>query len=118
MSLWELSCFILRVGNFEGRLTHETVLLQPFLRLQRKMWIFLPFLVCSWLGLAQDIEDASVRVRGTSIIAETDDNFICATLDWWPPDKCNYGNCPWGEASVFNLVIIVDHFFLFDVQLN
>eukprot|EP00897_Mesotaenium_endlicherianum_P009201 jgi/Mesen1/8309/ME000455S07466 len=34
----------------------------------------------------------------------TADPFVCATLDWWPPDKCNYGVCPWGRASLFNLV--------------
>ncbi|CAN6470100.1 unnamed protein product [Victoria cruziana] len=77
--------------------------MEPISRLQGKVWFFLLFLGFSWLGLAQDIEEASVRVRGTSTIAETDDNFICATLDWWPPEKCNYGNCPWGEASVLNL---------------
>ena len=27
------------------------------------------------------------------------DRFVCATLDWWPHDKCDYGRCPWGGAS-------------------
>lgn len=48
--------------------------------------------------------DATIVVRGVSSIAETDDNFVCATLDWWPPQKCNYDDCPWGQASVLNLV--------------
>lgn len=46
----------------------------------------------------------TVTVKGVTAVAETDDNFVCATLDWWPPDKCNYNQCPWGKASVLNLV--------------
>ncbi|RWR77247.1 Glycoside hydrolase [Cinnamomum micranthum f. kanehirae] len=53
--------------------------------------------------LAQDGGNATIVVNGVSSIAETDDNFICATLDWWPPEKCNYDQCPWGQASVLNL---------------
>lgn len=40
-------------------------------------------------------------------IARTDDDYICATLDWWPSDKCDYGSCSWGEASLLNLVGIL-----------
>ncbi|TYJ16957.1 hypothetical protein E1A91_A09G017300v1, partial [Gossypium mustelinum] len=36
-------------------------------------------------------------------IGETDDNFVCATLDWWPIEKCNYNQCPWGKAGLLNL---------------
>ncbi|XP_038971904.1 uncharacterized protein LOC120104587 isoform X4 [Phoenix dactylifera] len=42
-------------------------------------------------------------VDGTTAIAVTDDDFVCATLDWWPPEKCDYGTCSWGLASVLNL---------------
>ncbi|XP_076885876.1 heparanase-like protein 1 [Bidens hawaiensis] len=35
--------------------------------------------------------------------SHTDDNYICATIDWWPNDKCNYDHCPWGSASALNL---------------
>ncbi|KAJ4707848.1 Heparanase-like protein 3 [Melia azedarach] len=51
--------------------------------------------------------DGNVFINGTVSIARTDDNFICATLDWWPPDKCDYGTCSWGRASVLNLNLIV-----------
>ncbi|XP_010552799.2 PREDICTED: heparanase-like protein 2 [Tarenaya hassleriana] len=44
-----------------------------------------------------------VRIEGVTSIARTDDDFICATLDWWPTDKCNYGQCPWGKAGLINL---------------
>lgn len=46
---------------------------------------------------------ALVRVEGESAIGETDQDFICATLDWWPPGKCDYGTCSWGHASILNL---------------
>ncbi|KAJ0980198.1 hypothetical protein J5N97_008453 [Dioscorea zingiberensis] len=53
--------------------------------------------------IAQNSEDVTLIVRGSATIAETDDNFVCATLDWWPPEKCNYNQCPWGQASILNL---------------
>ncbi|MQL92420.1 hypothetical protein Taro_025041 [Colocasia esculenta] len=53
--------------------------------------------------LAYGIQSATIVVRGSFVVAETDDNFVCATLDWWPPEKCNYNQCPWGRASVLNL---------------
>ncbi|KAK6242669.1 hypothetical protein SCA6_008058, partial [Theobroma cacao] len=48
-------------------------------------------------------EDVKVSIRGATTIARTDDNFVCATLDWWPTEKCNYNQCPWGKAGLFNL---------------
>lgn len=53
--------------------------------------------------LAQEIRHAKIVVDGNTTVAEIDDNFICATLDWWPPTKCDYNQCPWGNASVINL---------------
>ncbi|KAL0538852.1 hypothetical protein IC582_023015 [Cucumis melo] len=49
-------------------------------------------------------EFVKVSVKGVTTIAQTDDDFICATLDWWPPNKCDYGQCPWGLAGIPNLV--------------
>uniref|UniRef100_A0A1D1Z3K1 Heparanase-like protein 1 n=1 Tax=Anthurium amnicola TaxID=1678845 RepID=A0A1D1Z3K1_9ARAE len=70
--------------------------------------------MCSWLCLflffqpflftsAYGGEPATIIIRGTMTAAKTDDNFICATLDWWPPEKCNYNQCPWGQSSILNL---------------
>ncbi|KAF3431529.1 hypothetical protein FNV43_RR26260 [Rhamnella rubrinervis] len=50
--------------------------------------------------LAENIE---VTIRGETSIAKTDDNFICATLDWWPRDKCDYDDCPWYNSGILNL---------------
>ncbi|XP_012438821.1 heparanase-like protein 1 [Gossypium raimondii] len=52
---------------------------------------------------AQDISHGSIVVDGTMTVAQTDDNFVCATIDWWPHDKCNYDQCPWHYTSVMNL---------------
>ncbi|KAF8005706.1 hypothetical protein BT93_K0097 [Corymbia citriodora subsp. variegata] len=54
-------------------------------------------------GFAQKVAYSTLIVDGGNTIAQTDDNFICATLDWWPHDKCNYNICPWGYTSVINL---------------
>lgn len=53
--------------------------------------------------LARNIEDAQLVVNATAVVSDTDDNYICATIDWWPHDKCNYNHCPWGYSSVLNL---------------
>ncbi|CAN0877536.1 Heparanase-like protein 3, partial [Linum grandiflorum] len=48
-------------------------------------------------------EEGSVFINGSRRIGSTDFDFICATLDWWPPEKCDYGTCSWGSASLLNL---------------
>ncbi|KAL0911478.1 hypothetical protein M5K25_019622 [Dendrobium thyrsiflorum] len=53
--------------------------------------------------LSQENNDVTIIVKGSVTEAETDDNFVCATVDWWPPEKCNYKQCPWGKSSIFNL---------------
>ncbi|KAK8950480.1 Heparanase-like protein 3 [Platanthera guangdongensis] len=59
----------------------------------------------AWTAEAGEVSDqGTVVVYSAAAIATTDDNFICAGLDWWPSDKCNYGTCSWGNASVLNLV--------------
>ncbi|XP_022946152.1 heparanase-like protein 3 [Cucurbita moschata] len=45
----------------------------------------------------------TVSIDGKSAIGGIDEDFICATLDWWPPEKCDYGTCSWGQASLLNL---------------
>ncbi|XP_038687776.1 heparanase-like protein 1 isoform X2 [Tripterygium wilfordii] len=67
---------------------------------QLQLFLFLAFVP---VILAQEVTNAKIVVEGTRAIAENDDNFICATLDWWPHDKCNYNQCPWGYSSVTNL---------------
>lgn len=64
--------------------------------------IFLFFYSLSGIS-GQETEDVLVIIKGSAIVAETNDNFVCATLDWWPPEKCNYDDCPWGQSSVLNL---------------
>ena len=49
-------------------------------------------------------ENGRVWIDGKSKIAETDSDFICATMDWWPPEKCDYGTCSWGHSSLLNVV--------------
>ncbi|KAL2233518.1 UNVERIFIED_CONTAM: Heparanase-like protein 1 [Sesamum indicum] len=51
----------------------------------------------------QHKKEVKLTVRGVTSIAKTDENFICATLDWWPETKCNYNQCPWGKAGILNL---------------
>uniref|UniRef100_A0A5B7BC77 Putative heparanase-like protein 3 n=1 Tax=Davidia involucrata TaxID=16924 RepID=A0A5B7BC77_DAVIN len=45
----------------------------------------------------------TVFIDGKSAIGKIDNDFICATLDWWPPEKCDYGTCSWDHASLLNL---------------
>lgn len=34
--------------------------------------------------------------------ATIDEDFLCVTMDWWPPQKCDYGVCAWGSTGVLN----------------
>ncbi|XP_023537510.1 heparanase-like protein 3 isoform X2 [Cucurbita pepo subsp. pepo] len=67
------------------------------------------FLVCGsvnskGLGLEEDgFVRGRVLIDGKSAIGGIDEDFVCATLDWWPPEKCDYGTCSWGRASLLNL---------------
>ncbi|KAI5073746.1 hypothetical protein GOP47_0011759 [Adiantum capillus-veneris] len=59
-----------------------------------------------WSGGGGEEEEERVRVwvNDTAALAQVDaDAFICATLDWWPPEKCDYGTCSWAHASLLNL---------------
>ncbi|KAG7021220.1 Heparanase-like protein 3 [Cucurbita argyrosperma subsp. argyrosperma] len=56
------------------------------------------------LGLEEDgFVRGRVLIDGKSAIGGIDEDFVCATLDWWPPEKCDYGTCSWGRASLLNL---------------
>ena len=35
--------------------------------------------------------EGRVSINGTASIGKIDDDFICATLDWWPPDNVTMG---------------------------
>ncbi|KAA8521598.1 hypothetical protein F0562_012271 [Nyssa sinensis] len=70
--------------------------------------------LCLWLYLASrssktvlsqstGIVEGTVHINGKASIGKIDEDFICATLDWWPPEKCDYGTCSWGTASLLNL---------------
>ncbi|KAK9073249.1 hypothetical protein SSX86_007573 [Deinandra increscens subsp. villosa] len=52
---------------------------------------------------AQYVQESELVINGSLPISHTDVNYICATIDWWPDDKCNYNHCPWGSSSALNL---------------
>lgn len=60
--------------------------------------------------LAQYVQESELVINGTLPMSHTDANYICATIDWWPDDKCNYEHCPWGSSSALNLVNITYFF--------
>ncbi|XP_057511696.1 heparanase-like protein 3, partial [Actinidia eriantha] len=72
------------------------------------LWLFLA--IHSTKNVASQVNpdprftvEGRVSINGTASIGKIDDDFICATLDWWPPDKCDYGTCSWGTSSLLNL---------------
>ncbi|XP_021741828.1 heparanase-like protein 3 [Chenopodium quinoa] len=60
-------------------------------------------LVSSSSVLGRKNEKGTVYIDGRNAIGKIDEDFICATLDWWPPEKCDYGTCAWDHASLLNL---------------
>ncbi|KAL7097103.1 hypothetical protein ACP275_10G122000 [Erythranthe tilingii] len=57
---------------------------------------------CDVKGEERVIE-GTVRIDVNRPIAETDENFVYATIDLWPAEKCDYGTCAWGNSSLLNL---------------
>ncbi|OEL36787.1 Heparanase-like protein 3 [Dichanthelium oligosanthes] len=69
-------------------------------RLLGAVWLLAALLP---LGAAAAAVTGQVAVDGRRAIAATGEDFVCATLDWWPQDKCDYGTCAWGRAGLLNL---------------
>lgn len=61
------------------------------------------FLASTSVIFAQYVQESELVINATLPMAHTDANYICATIDWWPDDKCNYNHCPWGSSSALNL---------------
>ncbi|XP_057968840.1 heparanase-like protein 3 [Malania oleifera] len=57
----------------------------------------------SFTAVASQIVGGRVFIDGKVAIGRTDENFVCATMDWWPADKCDYGTCSWDHASLLNV---------------
>ena len=62
--------------------------------------------------------ESTVFIDGKAHIGKIDNDFVCATLDWWPPEKCDYGTCSWGDASLLNLVSFPQIHFKCDLTLQ
>ncbi|KAL1551106.1 heparanase [Salvia divinorum] len=67
-----------------------------------KVIVICSIVLSLFIGLSY-AEEVKVVVRSVTSIAKTDENFICATLDWWPRNKCDYNQCPWENAGILNL---------------
>ncbi|GMI94456.1 hypothetical protein HRI_003114900 [Hibiscus trionum] len=63
---------------------------------------FCPIILLLWASLSF-AQNVNVVIHGAASIAKTDDNFVCVTLDWWPAEKCDYNQCPWGKGGILNL---------------
>ncbi|KAK1418455.1 hypothetical protein QVD17_27600 [Tagetes erecta] len=70
------------------------------LLMQKGVWLLVIF---SFSFVDSRRQNGRVLIDGKSMIAETDDEFICATMDWWPPQKCDYGTCSWDHSSLLNV---------------
>ena len=63
-------------------------------------------------SLKSGVVQGYVHINGGIAIGRIDSDFICATLDWWPPEKCDYGTWSWGFASLLNLVLLSEFLIL------
>ncbi|VVB01492.1 unnamed protein product [Arabis nemorensis] len=68
----------------------------------RQIWLIIVSVL--FTVSSSTVEDkGTVVVYGRAAVGTVDEDFICATLDWWPPQKCDYGTCAWDHASILNL---------------
>ncbi|XP_016563307.2 heparanase-like protein 1 isoform X2 [Capsicum annuum] len=65
--------------------------------------LLLIFLVLCPASSVQTVKKVELKIDASAKIAWTDANYICATIDWWPKEKCDYNQCPWGSASIINM---------------
>ncbi|XP_076953978.1 heparanase-like protein 3 [Bidens hawaiensis] len=70
---------------------------------QTGIFIWFMLIMLLFVLMDSDVENGWVSIDGESGIAEIDSEFVCATMDWWPPDKCDYGTCSWAQASLLNV---------------
>ncbi|XP_038882987.1 heparanase-like protein 2 isoform X2 [Benincasa hispida] len=69
---------------------------------RQDFWIFLLAFIPIIYG--QNVTMGRIVVDGTTTIAQTDENYICMTIDYWPFNECSKIPCIWdGNASVLNL---------------
>ncbi|XP_044471151.1 heparanase-like protein 3 [Mangifera indica] len=61
------------------------------------------FLSLHFISCYGSVVEGSVFIDEKTVIGRIDDDFICATMDWWPPEKCDYGTCSWGKTSMLTL---------------
>ncbi|XP_076902211.1 heparanase-like protein 3 [Bidens hawaiensis] len=74
-----------------------------FLQMGLFVWVVLFTFSFNLVDSRNDVVQGLVFINGKNAIAKTDNEFICATMDWWPPEKCDYGTCSWGHASLLNV---------------
>ena len=56
-------------------------------------------------GWEEDSPQRRLRVAVRPLVARiVSSRFVCATLDWWPSAKCDYGRCPWRGASLLEAI--------------
>ncbi|KAE8690960.1 Heparanase-like protein 3 [Hibiscus syriacus] len=67
-------------------------------------WVCFVVLSSASSQAADGTVEGTVFIDGKAAIGRIDEDFICATLDWWPPEKCDYGTCSWGLAGLLNLI--------------
>ncbi|KAL4325700.1 hypothetical protein GQ457_11G024960 [Hibiscus cannabinus] len=66
-----------------------------------------PIILLLWVSFSF-AQNVNVVIHGATSIAKTDDNSVCATLDWWLAEKCDYNQCSWGKAGILNLDLCYD----------
>ncbi|KAL9226750.1 hypothetical protein vseg_002524 [Gypsophila vaccaria] len=67
------------------------------------LWACVLYLILNrWIESSKKWK-VDVFINSTVQVGQTDVDFICATLDWWPPEKCDYGTCSWGTDTLLNL---------------
>ena len=62
-----------------------------------------------------EVVRGTISIDGKFAIGKINDDFVYATLEWWPPEKCDYSICSWGLASLLNQVFFVIYLFSFKV---
>lgn len=69
-----------------------------------KMCLWIDLVCVSFTG-GSSAEKGVVVIHGRAVIGRIDNDFVCATLDWWPPEKCDFGSCFSAQSGIHSSVL-------------
>ena len=70
----------------------------------KEIFIFLSTATAAILSSGTSHVNVELDSKATVNVIGIDHPFVCVNFDWWPNEKCDYGNCSWVDNGKYNEV--------------